>query len=90
MTANLQTASQRSVVNAALGDFHFKSLNYIKAAQCYAQSSRGFEEVALGFNDVGESDALRYFLVKRLETMPKNVSDYSLLAFSFADPSAGR
>ncbi|KAF8329689.1 Pep3/Vps18/deep orange family-domain-containing protein [Cantharellus anzutake] len=68
-----KTASQRSVVNASLGDQYFKSQNYIKAAQCYAQSSRGFEEVSLSFNDIGESDALRYFLVKRLETMPKSM-----------------
>ena len=74
------------MINAALGDFNFKAQNYIKAAQCYAQSSRGFEEVALSFNDVGESDALRYFLVKRLETMPKNVCHYTSLAFRLLIP----
>ena len=66
--------AQRALVNAALADKYFQEGKFIQAAQCYAQSSRGFEEVALAFGDAGENDALRYFLVCRLERLPKTVS----------------
>ena len=52
----------------------FQEGRYFQAAQCYAQCSASFEEVALKFVDVGERDALRYYLVARLERTRKTVS----------------
>ncbi|KAF8321357.1 hypothetical protein DL93DRAFT_2073232 [Clavulina sp. PMI_390] len=66
-----RTPAQRAFINASLADHHFKTGQFIQAAQCYAQSTRGFEDVALAFHDAGEPDALRYFLVCRLERVPK-------------------
>lgn len=60
-------------MNASLADEQFKAGKYIQAAQNYSQSTRGFEEVALAFHDANEPDALRYFLVARLERLPKQV-----------------
>lgn len=60
-------------MNASLGDHHFSEGSYIQAAQCYAQSSKSFEEVALAFGDASERDALRYYLVCKLERLSKNV-----------------
>lgn len=52
----------------------FDEGKYYPAAQRYAQSSANFEEVALKFNDAGERDALRSYLVSRLERTRKSVS----------------
>jgi vacuolar protein sorting-associated protein 18 len=65
-------------VNASLADTYFADAKYILAAQCYAQSSRSFEEVVLAFGDVEERDALRYFLAARLERLNRNVSIFPL------------
>jgi hypothetical protein len=47
---------------------------YIQSAQCYAQSSKSFEEVVLRFVDKNERDALRYYLVAKLERLRRTVS----------------
>ena len=69
----LQTASQRDHVLSAQANALFGEGRYFPAAQCYAQSSVDFEEVALKFLDVGERDALRSYLVSRLERTRKAV-----------------
>lgn len=58
----------------AQADNFFKNASYIKSAQCYAQCSASFEEVTLKFIDMGEREALRYYLVARLERTRKSVS----------------
>lgn len=60
----------------AQADAYFKEGRYIHSAQCYAQCSASFEEVTLKFVDVDERDALRYYLVARLERTRKHVSQY--------------
>ncbi|GAA5866874.1 hypothetical protein JCM3774_004586 [Rhodotorula dairenensis] len=66
-----KTRRQRDVVLAAEGDAYFAAGRYIQAAQAYAQSSKGFEEVVLRFVDKNERDALRVFLVAKLERLKK-------------------
>ena len=53
----------------------FNEGRYFQAAQCYAQCSLSFEEVTLKFLDVGERDALRSYLISRLERTRKAVGD---------------
>lgn len=43
----------------------------------YAQCSASFEEVTLNFIDIGERDALRYYLVARLERTRKIVRAFA-------------
>jgi tetratricopeptide (TPR) repeat protein len=68
-----KTPKQRSIVNAAQGDAYFTQGRYIQSAEAYAQSTKSFEEVVLRFTDKDERDALRYYLVRCLERLKKNV-----------------
>ncbi|KAJ9476098.1 putative Vacuolar membrane protein PEP3 (putative) [Pseudozyma hubeiensis] len=63
---------QRGTVLSFQGDRFFAEGKYIQAAQCYAQTfMRAFEEIVLRFTDVDQRDALRYYLVMRLERLDK-------------------
>ena len=73
LSRSFQTATQRDQVLIAQADRFFKDGRYIQSAQCYAQCSASFEEVTLNFIDAGERDALRYYLVARLERTKKTV-----------------
>ncbi|KAK4699337.1 vacuolar protein sorting-associated protein 18, partial [Phenoliferia sp. Uapishka_3] len=64
-----KTPRQRDKVLAAEADAYFTAGKYIQAAQSYAQSSKAFEEVVLSFVDKNERDALRYYLVAKLERL---------------------
>lgn len=77
----VKTASQRDIVLSAQGDRFFEDGRYIQAAQCYAQSfTRTFEEIVLRFIDVDARDALRYYLVTRLERLKRtDVTQRALL-----------
>lgn len=66
-----QTASQRNQVLAAQANSFFAEGRFFQAAQCYAQCSVSFEEVVLKFLDVNERDALRSYLISRLERTKK-------------------
>lgn len=68
-----QTQRQRDSVLAAEADSYFSAGRYIQSAQAYAQSSKPFEEVVLRFVDKDERDALRYFLVAKLERLKRSV-----------------
>lgn len=74
MTTLLQTATQRDKVLSAQAHAFFDEKRYFQAAQCYTQCSVSFEEVTLKFLDVGERDALRSYLISRLERTRKAVS----------------
>lgn len=64
---------QRGTVLSFQGDRFFAEGKYIQAAQCYAQTfMRAFEEIVLRFTDADQRDALRYYLVMRLERLDKN------------------
>ncbi|KAJ7706319.1 Pep3/Vps18/deep orange family-domain-containing protein [Mycena rosella] len=66
-----KTAGQRDHVLSAQANAFFAEKRYFQAAQCYAQCSVTFEEVALKFLDVGERDSLRSYLISRLERTRK-------------------
>ncbi|KAF8739352.1 hypothetical protein AX14_009923 [Amanita brunnescens Koide BX004] len=66
-----KSASQRDAVLASQASALFDEARYFNAAQCYAQTSITFEEVTLKFLDVGERDALRSYLISRLERTRK-------------------
>ena len=68
-----QTASDRDHVVSAQARAYFEEGRYFQAAQCYAQCSVSFEEVTLKFLDAGERDALRSYLISRLERTRKTV-----------------
>lgn len=70
----------------------FDEGRYFQAAQCYSQCSAPFEEVALKFLDAGERDALRSYLISRLDRTRKSVSfpfaifsDWALTIFTSQD-----
>ncbi|EEB99353.1 hypothetical protein MPER_00982, partial [Moniliophthora perniciosa FA553] len=66
-----QTASQRNHVLSAQAQNLFDEGKYFPAAQAFSQTSVSFEEVVLKFMDVGERDALRSYLISRLERTKK-------------------
>jgi hypothetical protein len=68
-----QTASQRDHILSAQAKAFFDEGRFFQAAQCYAQCSVTFEEVTLKFLDAGERDALRSYLISRLERTRKAV-----------------
>ncbi|KAG6862426.1 hypothetical protein C0995_011866 [Termitomyces sp. Mi166 len=76
-----KTASQRDHVLSAQADAYFSDGRYFQAAQCYAQCSNTFEEVSLKFLDAGERDALRSYLISRLErTRKRDLAQRTMLA----------
>ncbi|KAF8922731.1 Pep3/Vps18/deep orange family-domain-containing protein [Mucidula mucida] len=76
-----ESAIQRDHVLSAQANSFFGEGRYFQAAQCYAQCSVSFEEVTLKFLDAGERDALRSYLISRLErTRKKDLSQRMMLA----------
>jgi hypothetical protein len=69
-------------VLSAQANAFFSEGRYFQAAQCYAQCSVTFEEVALKFLDVGERDSLRSYLISRLERTRRTVSPVLFLNFA--------
>lgn len=80
ITDVVQTAGQRDHVLSAQANAYFNEGRYFQAAQCYAQCSVTFEEVALKFLDAGERDSLRSYLISRLERTRKAVSRFDSTA----------
>lgn len=68
-----QTAGQRDLIFASHAQALLKTKRYFPAAQAFAQCSIPFEDVALKFLDVNERDALRSYLMLRLEQTRKSV-----------------
>ncbi|THH33502.1 hypothetical protein EUX98_g626 [Antrodiella citrinella] len=76
-----KTATQRDTVIAAQARAYFDEGRYFQAAQAYAQCSVTFEEVTLKFLDASQRDALRSYLISRLErTKRTDVSQRVMLA----------
>ncbi|KAI0756694.1 Pep3/Vps18/deep orange family-domain-containing protein [Daedaleopsis nitida] len=75
------SAPQRDQIVSAQAQAFFKEGRYFQAAQCYAQCSVSFEKVTLQFLDAGERDALRSYLISRLERTRKfDLSQRMMLA----------
>ncbi|KAH9944117.1 Pep3/Vps18/deep orange family-domain-containing protein [Epithele typhae] len=74
-------ALQRDKIMSAQAKAFFSEARYFQAASCYAQCSISFEEVTLQFLDAGERDALRSYLISRLErTRRTDLSQRMMLA----------
>ena len=73
MTTLTQTAKQRDMIVTSQADAFFNEGRYFQAASAYAQCSATFEEVTLKFLDAGERDALRSYLISRLERTKRAV-----------------
>ena len=65
------TPAQRDTVHARQGDALFDEGKYMLAARSYAESTKSFEQVSLRFVDVDERDALRAYLLSRLDKLDK-------------------
>lgn len=66
-----KTAEQRDVVASMTGDHLINQGKYMDAAMVLGKSTKAFEDVALGFIDKGEQDALRKYLLVKLSTLSK-------------------
>ncbi|KAK7468755.1 tethering complex subunit [Stygiomarasmius scandens] len=67
-----KSANQRNQVLSAQAHWFFDQHRFLQAAQTYAQCSVSFEEVTLKFLDAGERDALRSYLISRIERTRKS------------------
>ncbi|MBW0462821.1 hypothetical protein O181_002536 [Austropuccinia psidii MF-1] len=67
----VNTPVDRDQVLIAQADHYFNIKKFIPAAQIYAQCSKSFEAVVMNFIDRGERDALRYYLISRLERLKR-------------------
>ncbi|KAI0480651.1 Pep3/Vps18/deep orange family-domain-containing protein [Xylariaceae sp. FL0804] len=65
------TPTQKDAVATASGDYLAEKGQFIEAAGVYGKSSKPFEEVALAFIDNDQSDALRKYLLTKLNTFKK-------------------
>ncbi|KAL7317653.1 tethering complex subunit [Mucor circinelloides] len=64
--------SQRTQVYTAHAQEDFDQRRYMQSAEYFAKSTVSFEEVALKFTEKKERDALRFFLISRLERLGPN------------------
>ena len=65
-------AAQKDAVATASGDYLIGKGQFIEAAGVYGKSSKAFEEVALTFIDNDEQDALRKYLLTKLQSYKKS------------------
>ncbi|KAI5567953.1 hypothetical protein BDE02_13G125700 [Populus trichocarpa] len=72
--ANCRDPLQRDQVYLVQADAAFTSRDFLRAASFYAKINYilSFEEVALKFISVGEQDALRTFLLRKLDNLAKD------------------
>lgn len=57
-------------------EYYFKEKKFHEAAVLFSQSQLSFEEVTLKFIQVNRKDALKTFLLKKLETLNQKVCAY--------------
>ncbi|WVN85777.1 uncharacterized protein L203_100928 [Cryptococcus depauperatus CBS 7841] len=74
-----RTLPQKDVVLSKQGDAFFEQGRYIQSAQCYAQTNRSFEEVALKFIDGDERDALRIYLSEKLDKLDRKMKTQRMM-----------
>jgi hypothetical protein len=65
--------TQRTQVYTAQAQEDFDQRRYMQSAKYFAKSTISFEQVALKFTKKKERDALRFFLISRLERLGPNV-----------------
>ncbi|CAG8666814.1 6521_t:CDS:10, partial [Racocetra fulgida] len=77
--------AQRDEVLTTQADYYFSQCRFLLSATYYAQSTVPFEEVALKFVERDERDALRTYLLKKLEKLRRTTNldkqtTYNLIA----------
>ena len=75
--------TQRDAVATASGDYLLSSGRYAEAAAVYGKSTKPFEEVSLAFLDASEKDALRAYLLTKLDTIKKAATMQRILITSW-------
>lgn len=65
-------AAQKDSVATASGDYLASKGQYLEAASVWGKSSKAFEEVCLSLIDNGQDDALRRYLIAKLESYKKS------------------
>eukprot|EP01104_Vermistella_antarctica_P010093 TRINITY_DN2663_c0_g1_i4.p1 TRINITY_DN2663_c0_g1~~TRINITY_DN2663_c0_g1_i4.p1 ORF type:complete len:947 (-),score=277.56 TRINITY_DN2663_c0_g1_i4:38-2878(-) len=71
---NCSDQGQKDKVWSAQADRYYHQKNFELAASFYGKTMRSFEEVALKFLSINESDALKSYLVHKLENLGKRDS----------------
>lgn len=64
-----KNAAQKDKVWTAQADHYFNAKNYKLAAPYYGKTLKSFEEVTLKFINIGEHDALKTYLLHKLESI---------------------
>lgn len=65
-------AAQKDSVATASGDFLSSKGQYLEAASIWGKSSKAFEDVCLSLIDKGQDDALRQYLLTKLNSFKKS------------------
>ncbi|KAI9685631.1 MAG: hypothetical protein M1820_010774 [Bogoriella megaspora] len=78
-----KTPAQKDVVASAAGDHLVSKKQYMEAATVYGRSTKAFEEVALTFIDEGAHDALRKYLLTKLQTLKKSATMQRIMVSSW-------
>ena len=69
-----QNPRQKDEIFSTQADYYFQQKKYNLSATFYARSnSVGFEQVVLKYMDRGEKEAMKVFLLRKLEEMKKTV-----------------
>lgn len=73
--------SQKDKVLTAQADYFFSQKRYQLAAAGYAQTQKSFEEVTLKLINEGENEALKIYLLKKLESLkPQDATQCTLIS----------
>ena len=67
-----QDPKNKDIVLSAKADYYFKIGKYNDAALIYAMTSKSFEQVSISFHNKGQRDALRIYVLSKLQTLKKN------------------
>lgn len=67
-----KSASQKDSVATASGDYLSSKGQYLEAANIWGKSSKAFEEVCIQLIDNGQEDALRKYLLAKLDSYKKS------------------
>ncbi|KAI9661906.1 MAG: hypothetical protein M1821_009146 [Bathelium mastoideum] len=78
-----KTPAQKDAVASAAGDHLVSKKQYLEAASVYGRSTKSFEQVALVFIDGGAHDALRKYLLTKLQTMRKTATMQRMMLASW-------
>ena len=78
-----KTPAQKDAVASAAGDHLVSKKQYLEAAAVYGRSTKSFEQVALAFIDEGAHDALRKYLLTKLQGLKKTATMQRIMLASW-------